>query len=272
MAHLPHDHGERAEQALAEMPAEQQFQSAADLFKLLDDVNRTRIFWVLCHCEECVVNLAALVGMTSPAVSHHLRQLKDGGLIVSRRVGREVHYKAADTRQAQLLHIAIEQAMRLSCPAPEALDGALAPLRPDEEARPACEEGRAALARRIRDDLTQHLERHVTIEELARRYAINTSSLKAAFKEAYGVPVAAYVKQCRMRRAMALLARTDGSVAAVARQVGYGSQGKFARAFRQYTGASPTAWRRQQADGEGEKMETDAKSGANDRNEDTDVL
>ena len=54
--------------------------------------------------------------MTSPAVSHHLRQLKSSGLIVSRRVGKEVYYKAADTEQAQLLHEIIEKLVEISCP------------------------------------------------------------------------------------------------------------------------------------------------------------
>lgn len=113
---LPHDHGDNAAEILKNMPCEQEFQVVADTFKQLCDTSRIRIFWVLCHCEECVINLAALVGMTSPAVSHHLRQLKASGLIVSRRVGREVYYKAADTQRAQLLHIAIEQVMELACP------------------------------------------------------------------------------------------------------------------------------------------------------------
>lgn len=113
---LPHDHGDNAAETLKNMPCEQEFQVVADTFKQLCDTSRIRIFWVLCHCEECVINLAALVGMTSPAVSHHLRQLKASGLIVSRRVGREVYYKAADTQRAQLLHIAIEQVMELACP------------------------------------------------------------------------------------------------------------------------------------------------------------
>ena len=68
------------------------------LCRLLSDAGRVRIFWLLCHCEECVVNLAAMVGMSSPAASHHLRQLKDSGLIISRRIGKEVYYRAADTR------------------------------------------------------------------------------------------------------------------------------------------------------------------------------
>ena len=75
-----------------------------------------RIFWLLCHCELCVINLSALVEMSSPAVSHHLRQLKNGGLIQSRREGKEVYYRAAGTEQVRLLHQAIEQLLGKECP------------------------------------------------------------------------------------------------------------------------------------------------------------
>ena len=88
----------------------------ASAFKQLCDGTRLQIFWLLCHCEECVQNISALMEMSSPAVSHHLRGLKDNGLIVSRRVGKEVFYKAADTDQSRLLHIMIEKVMAISCP------------------------------------------------------------------------------------------------------------------------------------------------------------
>ena len=103
---LPHRHGNNEELSRLEhcMQEAESFQAVAGLCRLLSDANRVRIFWLLCHCEECVVNLAALVGMSSPAASHHLRQLKDSGLVVSRRIGKEVYYRAADTEVAGLLH------------------------------------------------------------------------------------------------------------------------------------------------------------------------
>ena len=115
---LPHRHGEgeKEEYLREQLGNPETFQSVADTFRLLDDTSRVRIFWLLCHCEECVINISAMVDMTSPAVSHHLRQLKSGGLIVSRREGKEVYYKAADTEESRLLHQAIEQIMEISCP------------------------------------------------------------------------------------------------------------------------------------------------------------
>ena len=76
---LPHDHGQSIEQELDHMPSVDDFQTVADIFKQLGDGSRIRIFWLLCHCEECVINLSSMVSMSSPAVSHHLRQLKAGG-------------------------------------------------------------------------------------------------------------------------------------------------------------------------------------------------
>nr|WP_307998812.1 metalloregulator ArsR/SmtB family transcription factor [uncultured Merdimonas sp.] len=113
---LPHDHGQPIEQNLAQMPDISLFQTVADIFKQLGDGSRVRIFWLLCHCEECVINISSMVDMSSPAVSHHLRQLKTSGLITSRREGKEVYYKAADTEQAKLLHHVIEQVMEIACP------------------------------------------------------------------------------------------------------------------------------------------------------------
>lgn len=113
---LPHDHGQNAEQRLDQMPKVEAFQIVSDIFKQLCDGNRIRIFWLLCHCEECVINLSALVGMSSPAVSHHLKQLRTSGLVVSRRDGKEVYYRASDSEQAQLLHRMIEKMVEISCP------------------------------------------------------------------------------------------------------------------------------------------------------------
>ena len=106
---LPHDHGQSMERELEQMPSVDDFQTVAD-------GSRIRIFWLLCHCEECVINLSSMVEMSSPAVSHHLKQLKAGGLIVSRRDGKEVYYKAAETERAQLLHHMIEAMVEIACP------------------------------------------------------------------------------------------------------------------------------------------------------------
>ncbi len=113
---LPHNHGENFDISFAEIPKEEDLRLVAEIFKQLSDTSRIRIFWILCHFEECVINLAAMVDMSSPAVSHHLRQLKNAGLIVSRRAGKEVYYKAAHSDEAKTLHDMIEKLLKITCP------------------------------------------------------------------------------------------------------------------------------------------------------------
>ncbi len=113
---LPHDHGATLEKHMDSIPKTDDFQTLSDIFRLLGDGSRLRIFWILCHCEECVINISAMMDMSSPAVSHHLKTLKAARLIVSRRDGKEVYYQAADTEQASFLHHMIEDLLEITCP------------------------------------------------------------------------------------------------------------------------------------------------------------
>lgn len=97
----------------------------------------------------------------------------------------------------------------------------------------------------IHQQLTSHLDRRFTIEELSKQYLINTSSLKAIFKSVYGAPVAAYMKEYRIRKAAQLLRGTRNSIAEIAAQVGYENQSKFSAAFKEIMQTLPTAYRRQ---------------------------
>ncbi len=112
--HLPHQHG-HYDQTAEGLPNTEQFDIVSNVFKQLSDPVRCRIFLLLCHSEECVINIAAFMDMSSPAVAHHLRLLKFAGLVHSRREGKEVFYRAADSELAQALHHMIEKVMHLSC-------------------------------------------------------------------------------------------------------------------------------------------------------------
>lgn len=113
---LPHDHGTDETDVINALPQEEEIIAVSNAMKCLGDPSRLRIFWLLCHCEECVANIAAIVNMTSPAVSHHLKLLKLSGLIESRRKGKEMYYRTNDTAIAQMLHITIENIAEISCP------------------------------------------------------------------------------------------------------------------------------------------------------------
>ncbi len=114
MPHAHHPH--QSDALLATLNDSEHFQLVANVFKQLGDPTRVRLFWLLCHDEDCVINLSAMMGMSAPAISHHLRPLRAAGLVVTRREGKEVYYRAADTIQSQLLHHMIEQVMEITCP------------------------------------------------------------------------------------------------------------------------------------------------------------
>ena len=234
---MPHNHGnlQRALSLRKALERGGDFDTVAGIFQLLDDGSRVRIFWLLCHCEECVLNISALTGMSSPAVSHHLRLLKDAGLIVSRREGKEVCYRAADTPTVRLLHGVIEKTMEISCPEygeEAALDGA------------GFTAEQAATVRRMHDELLQHPEQRVTIDELARRCLMNPTTLKAVFKAVYGDSLASHMKEHRMEKAAELLRRGELSVSEVAAAVGYDSPSRFSTAFRERYHMLPSEYRK----------------------------
>ena len=65
------------------------------VFKSLADPTRRAIFERLCREEELTVwELTEDSGVSQPAISKHLRQLKTAGLVRDRRQGRETHYSA----------------------------------------------------------------------------------------------------------------------------------------------------------------------------------
>ena len=88
------------------------------------------------------------------------------------------------------------------------------------------------LIKEIHQQLTEHLDQRFTIAELSKQYLINTSTLKEIFKAVYGQPIATYMKEFRVRQAMKLLRETDASIADIANQVGYETQGKISKALK----------------------------------------
>lgn len=119
ICHLPHDHGHNTEHILEHMPCPEAASEAASLFSLLGDSSRIRIFWLLCHSEECVCNIAAAVGMSDAAVSHHLKLLRLHSMISSRRLGKEIHYTLADNDRARFAHHILDNYFRINCPCPQ---------------------------------------------------------------------------------------------------------------------------------------------------------
>jgi AraC-like DNA-binding protein len=73
---------------------------------------------------------------------------------------------------------------------------------------------------------------------------LSRSAFAARFRERMGTAPAAYLVGLRMARASVLLRDEGSMLAAVAVQVGYGSEAAFSAAFKRFTGMAPGAFRR----------------------------
>jgi AraC-like DNA-binding protein len=100
----------------------------------------------------------------------------------------------------------------------------------------------AALAR-----LEHSFRKPPLFAELAREIGTNQNKLKAVFKEVFGVTMAEYCLERRMREAQQLLLAANLTIAQVAERVGYEHQSSFAAAFSGHVGMSPREYRQHRA-------------------------
>lgn len=80
----------------------------AETFQALGDSSRIQIVWALSKGEQSVGALTQLLEMSQPAVSHHLRTLRNLRLVKVRKDGRTAFYSLDDDHIEKLLHEGIE--------------------------------------------------------------------------------------------------------------------------------------------------------------------
>lgn len=89
---LPH-----AEMIRSSLPSVARVESAASAARSLSDPSRLTIATALNKGDElCVCDMAWVVGLPQNLVSHHLRQLRNAGMVSSRRSGKLVMYSLTD--------------------------------------------------------------------------------------------------------------------------------------------------------------------------------
>ena len=91
-----HAHKDIVDKVIKLMPEEETLYDLAELYKVFGDSTRIKILYVLFEAEMCVCDIAALLTMTTSAISHQLKILKQADLIKSRRDGRTIFYSLAD--------------------------------------------------------------------------------------------------------------------------------------------------------------------------------
>jgi AraC family transcriptional regulator len=84
-----------------------------------------------------------------------------------------------------------------------------------------------------------HLDRDLSLAELASAINISPTYFASLFKQAMGILPHQYVIQQRVEQAKMMLKRTDLAIADIALQVGFSSQSHLTQQFKRITGMTP---------------------------------
>jgi ArsR family transcriptional regulator len=77
-------------------------EDVAAKFRLIGDPTRLAILDELSRGECCVCDLVDILGVAQPLLSHHLRALRDAGLVKDRKDGRWAYYSLVQKTFEQL--------------------------------------------------------------------------------------------------------------------------------------------------------------------------
>ena len=100
--------------------SEEQAAGVARMFKALGDPVRLRLFSLIAsHAggEACVCDLTGAFDVSQPTISHHLKVLREAGLLTSERRASWVYYRAVPDAMAALAALLVSPVSTASAPA-----------------------------------------------------------------------------------------------------------------------------------------------------------
>jgi AraC family transcriptional regulator len=97
--------------------------------------------------------------------------------------------------------------------------------------------------RQVREILHARFSENLTLSCMAEMVGVHPVYLAAAFRKSYRCTVGDYVRRLRVEYACSELLNPDVPLVEIALSAGFSSQSHFSRAFKQFTGMSPTQYR-----------------------------
>lgn len=73
--------------------------------KAVADLNRIKLLACMKNSEVCVCDFVDVLGISQPAVSQHLRKLKEAGIVTERKVGTWKHYRLVEEQTPLMMGI-----------------------------------------------------------------------------------------------------------------------------------------------------------------------
>lgn len=95
----------------------------------------------------------------------------------------------------------------------------------------------------IMNFIHSHLDRHISLTELADRACLTTGHFSKVFKQVMGTTPCLYMQNCRIKQAQTLMLTTNMTISQVAEAVGIFNPAQFTRLFTKITGRKPKDYR-----------------------------
>lgn len=88
------------------MESSKQLKLMSEVFKALSDPTRLKIITLLASSKYLCVNfIANKIGMTQPAISQHLKILRQAGILDAEKIGLEVHYTINEKKISEYTNV-----------------------------------------------------------------------------------------------------------------------------------------------------------------------
>lgn len=116
---------------------------AAEFMRLFSNANRLMLLCQIAQQESSVSDIQEALGIKQPALSQQLAELRQAGLVKTRRVSRQIYYSIADGRAEAVMALLFQ----LFCGPADALAGASATAAPERP--PSTSAGDAAHFARV---------------------------------------------------------------------------------------------------------------------------
>jgi AraC family transcriptional regulator len=99
--------------------------------------------------------------------------------------------------------------------------------------------------RRVQEYVDAHLSSRILVSDMSGIVQRSEAHFARAFKKTFGICPHAYVLRRRVEKASHLMLVSDGSLSDIAVACGMTDQAHLCKIFRQMTGQTPAAWRRE---------------------------
>ena len=102
---------ENVEYVKQRLAGEKRVLKVSEFFKAVSDPARIRIVEALSIKILCVCDLAHLLGLSQSATSHHLRTLRDRGIVRYEKMGKMVYYSLDDEHVTEAFKAVFDHAL-----------------------------------------------------------------------------------------------------------------------------------------------------------------